>query len=475
MMLRNRSEFLSSADLDLIHDTSMKLLANVGVEFYEEEAIAVFQKHGVKTDGRNVYLSEDQVMKAVAAAPPQFTVRARNSDKNVTIGSGEPIFAPAYGAPFVVDPLNGRRRPSLEDYHNLVRLAHALPNQDLSGHLLVQPVDVPEHLAHLHMLHASMTHSDKPFIGSAEGVTGARHTLEMSSILFDEPAESLAERPVTVALISSISPLHYSYEMTAPLMEYARWRQPILIATVVMAGATGPITLAGLLAQQNAEILAGLTLAQLISPGTPVIYGSTSTIMDMRTGALAIGSPELSLTVVATAQMARYYELPCRSGGALTDAHTTDAQAGFESMFSLLTAVNSGVDFILHAAGILSSFLGFSYEKFVLDDEMCGMVRRFRRGLAVDRETLAYDVMANVGPGGNFLKERHTVDRCRHEFWQPAVCYRDGMEVWLMSGQPDITERARQRWQVLLAEHEDPPLDPTTARQLQAYVEKHGT
>lgn len=469
-MLRNWSVFLSPNDIEEIHNTSMKLLANVGVEFPDDEAVAVFKGRGFKTDGHRVYFSEEQVTGALETVPAQFTIHARNPDKDVTVGDGEPVFAPAYGAPFLVDPDVGKRVPTMEDFHNLARLAHALPNQDLSGHLMVEPGDVPAGTAYLRMLHASMVHSDKPFMGSAEGKIGARHTMKMATILF---GEEVRERPVIIGLINSLSPLGYGREMLAALMEYARWRQPVIIAALVMAGSTGPITLAGVLMQQNAELLAGITLTQLISPGTPVVYGSTSTNIDMKTGALAIGSPELSLVVAATAQMAHHYGLPCRSGGALTDANNPDAQAGFESMLGLLTTVNSGVDFVLHAAGVLSSYLAFSYEKFVLDDEMCGMVRRFRRGIAVTPETLAYDIIAKVGPGGNFLVEPHTVKRCRSEFWQPAVCNREGLEAWQVGERQDAVARAHQRWQKLLAEHEDPPLDATTARQLQAFVAEH--
>jgi len=274
-------------------------------------------------------------------------------------------------------------------------------------------------------------------------------------------------------VISSLTPLGYSAEMLGALMEYARRRQPLLIAAAAMGGSTAPITLAGMLAMQNAELLAGITLTQLINPGTPVIYGSTSTNTDMKTGALAIGSPENSLVITAIAQIARYYGLPSRSGGALTDSHSPDARSGYESMQSLMTTVNSGIDFVLHAAGILSSFLAFSYEKFVIDDEMCGMVRRYRRGITVAPETLAYDVIADVGPGGNYLMEPHTLKRCRSEFWQPTIGDREAIGDWMTAGRPDEVARARKRWQKLLAEHQDPPLDGTTARQLQAFVEGH--
>lgn len=469
-MLHCRSELLPPTDLEQIHQTSMQLLANVGVEFPHQHALDIFAQYGAKTDGSKVYLREDQVIDALKTAPAQFTVRARNPERSVTIGGGEPVFVPGYGAPFLVDLEVGKRVPTMDDYHKLARLAHALPNQDLSGHLLVQPGDVPARTAYLHMLQANMLHSDKPFLGSTEGRVGARHTMKMASILF---GEKVKDQPVTVGLVNSLSPLSYSSEMLDALMVYARWRQPVVIAALAMAGLTAPVTLAGMLAMQNAELLAGVTLTQLISPGTPVVYGSTSTNVEMRRGTLVVGSPELSLMIAAHAQMAHYYGLPSRGGGSLTDASSVDAQAGFESMFSLLTSVNSDIDLVVHSAGILNAYLAFSYEKFVLDDEMCGMVRHYRQGITVSPETMAYDVIARVGSSGNYLVEPHTVQRCRSEFWKPTVSDREGIEAWMLSGRQDAAHRARQRWQDLLAAHEDPPLDTRTAKQLQAFVEKH--
>jgi trimethylamine--corrinoid protein Co-methyltransferase len=463
-------EILSEANIQQIHDTSVKLLTNVGVQFPYEPALATFQKHGIKTDGQRVYLTEDQVMKALANVPKQFTIHARNPERCVTVGGGGSVFAPGYGAPFLVDAESGKRAATMGDYVNLVKIAHALPNQDMSGHLIVEPEVANAGTAHVQMLYAHMIHSDKAFIGSAAGKVGAQHTMEMARILF---GEDLKDKAVCISLINSLTPLGYSTEMLEALVEFATVRQPVVIAALAMAGSTGPITLAGVLALQTAELLAGIVLTQLISPGTPVVFGSTSTNIDMKSGALAIGSPELSQMIAAHAQLARHYGLPSRSGGALTDASYPDAQAGFESMLSLTTTVNSGVDFVLHAGGILSSYLAFSYEKFVLDDEMCGMVRRLKQGLVVDDKTLAYDVIANVGPGGNYLMEMHTVKRCRKEFWKPDLCDRGGLEAWMQGGQQTAVEHARQRWQKLVAAHEDPPLDKATARQLQAFVEKY--
>lgn len=462
-------QILSHEQVEQIHRTSVKLLANVGVEFPYEEALTVFKQHGFQVDGQRVLVREDQLMETLETVPQQFTIHARNPERNVTVGDGQPVFAPGYGAPFLVDAEVGKREPTMEDYIALTKLAHALPNQDMSGHLLVEPGGVDADTAHLRMLYAHMIHSDKAFIGSAVGQVGARQTMDMAEILFGE----VGDRAVTISLINSLTPLGYSTEMLEALVEYARVRQPVVIAALAMGGSTAPITLAGMLATQNAELLAGVALTQLISPGTPVVYGSTSTNIDMRSGALAIGSPELSQMIAAHAQLARYYGLPSRSGGTLTDASYPDAQAGFESMMSMMTTVDCGIDFVLHAGGILSSYLAFSYEKFVLDDEICGMVRRFRQGIVVDPDTLAYDLIAKVGPGGNYLVEMHTVNRCRTEFWQPALCDRAGLEAWMQGGRQDAVDRARQRWHKLVEAHEDPPLDETIARQLQDYVEQH--
>ncbi len=463
-------EILSPEQVESIHRTSIRVLAEVGVDIPSEEALEVFRQHGIETDGSRVYLREDQLMDALEIAPDAFTLHARDPQRSVQVGGGRTVFAPGYGAPFLVDAGGEKRMPTIDDYHQLTKLAHALPHQDVSGHLLVEPADVAAETAHVHMLYAHMIHSDKPFIGSVAGKLGARDTMEMTRILFGD----LDDRAVTVGVISSLSPLRYSPDMIEALIVYARHRQALLIANLAMAGTTAPITLAGLLAMQNAELLTGIALTQLISPGTPVIYGSTSTNIDMRSGALAIGSPELSRVVAAHMQLARRYGLPTRSGGALTDANYPDAQAGLESMMGLLTAVNAGADFVLHAAGILSSFLAFSYEKFILDDEICGRVRRFHQPPVVDDEDLAYDVIENVGPGGNFLRERQTVERCRSQFWEPTVSQRMGLDEWAKAGSPGVVERARQRWQTLVAEHCDPPLDPTTARQLRDFVKNAG-
>lgn len=460
--------FLTDRDIEQIHASSMRVLEEVGVVFPTQEALEVFRKHRVRTEGHKVFLTEAQLWSAIGSAPQSFTILARNPEKSVVIGGGDMVFAPGYGCPFLIDAEAGKRPATFEDYIKSVKLAQMLPNQDMSGFLMVEPADLPARTAHLHMLMAHMLHSDKPFIGSTNGARGAAYTMEMSDILFG-PGMDISY--VTVGLINSLSPLAYSAEMLEALMVYACRGQPLVFAALSMAGSTGPVTLAGVLVHQTAELLAGIALVQLINPGTPVLFGSTSTNLDMKTGGLAVGGPELSMMIAAHADLCRFYKLPCRSGGALTDAHGADAQAGYESMMSLLTTANSGVDFVLHAGGISSSYLAFSFEKFVLDDEICGMVRRFRRGIVVDPETLAFDVIARVGSGGNYLMENHTLERYRSEFWLPKVFSRTGIEKWQQEGRPDVKQRALSRWKKLVADHQDPPLEGSVTRQLQKYVE----
>ena len=461
-------ELLSASDLEGIHKATMDILQDIGIRFPHPEALEIFKKNGFKVDGQLVFFEEDQVMDRIKDIPSQFTIQARNPDLDVTVGDGFPVFTPGYGAPFLIDPEAGKKVPTIQDYRTLVKLAHMLPNQDMSGHLLVEPQDIPPETAHLEMLAAHITLSDKAFIGSTEGKAGAEHTMELIEILFGDPNKG----HFTTGLINPLSPLSYSLDMVDALMIYARTNQPVVVASLIMAGSTGPITLAGVLAQQNAELLSGIVLAQLVNPGVPVMYGSTSTNIDMKTGGLAIGSPELSLCIAAHGQLARMYGLASRGGGALTDSSTLDAQAGYESMFSLYTTIYSGIDFVLHAAGIISSYLAFSYEKFVMDDELCGMLKHYFRGMEVTPETLAVDVIKNVGHDGHYLGESHTIERCRSEFWMPNIGDRSGLEAWWGGEQENTTARCTGRWQDLLNDYLEPMLDPTPKKQVQDYLNK---
>ena len=254
-------------------------------------------------------------------------------------------------------------------------------------------------------------------------------------------------------------------------MEYAKAGQPQLVASLAIAGATGPATLAGSLALQTAEILAGIVLTQLVREGAPVIFAGSSTNAEMRSGALSIGSPEMAMNTAATAQMARYYNLPSRSGGAVCDAKIPDAQAAYESMMSLLMAQVSGINFVLHTAGILESYNSMSYEKFIIDDEMCGMVKRIKKGYEVNADTLGLDVIRESGPGGHFLDKDHTFEHFRSEFYQPALSNRDDFEGWYTKGSPQSMEAANKKYKEILESYEVPQLSADVDKDLLKFIE----
>lgn len=470
-MSDRQPQLLSGTDLDALHAGTLKILSSAGVVFPHAGALEIFNNNGFRVEDDVVFFDEDDLMPLLENTPSSFHLYARDPEKDVHVGNGKPVLAPGYGAPFLADLDEGVRKPTMDDYQDLVRIAHMLPNQDLSGHLLIQPDDIPPDIAHLQMLAAHLLLSDKPFIGSTQGERGAIHTLELSAIALEQDTDELADEPAYIGLINTLSPLRFSEDMIAALLTYATANQPLIIAAATMAGATGPITLPATLVQQNAEILAGIALTQLVAPGTPVVYGSSSTNMDMRTGGMAIGSPELSMVVAATAQVARHYGLPSRSGGALSDSHTPDVRSGYESAFSLLSAFNSGIDLILHSAGILSSFLVFSREKFVLDDDLCGMAHHYGNGLDISEDTLALESITNVAHDGNYLKDPMTVARCRTEFWKLKTFTRDSVQDWIADGKQDAMTRAGERADALLSRYEPPSIDPEVKKRISTYIE----
>jgi trimethylamine--corrinoid protein Co-methyltransferase len=292
----------------------------------------------------------------------------------------------------------------------------------------------------------------------------------MASIIWGGEDQLAAAGPVSVSLINSLSPLQFSDEMAGSLIELARANQACVIASLIMAGSSGPVTLSGVLALQNAEILAGITLAQLVNPGAPVVYGSTSSAMDMRTGGLAIGCPELSMVVSATAQMARFYKLPSRSGGSLTDAHFPDAQAAGESTLALSTAARSGINFILHSAGILGSYIAMSFEKFLFDEEMCGIIRKLIKPIDITDEAIDVDMIKTVGIGGQYLTQPKTFKLCRTEFYMTDFFNRQNYAGWKAAGSQRIDQAASESLSRRLAAYEKPPIDPDVETALAAYV-----
>ena len=284
--------------------------------------------------------------------------------------------------------------------------------------------------------------------------------------------KKLTETPVTVSLITPLSPLQYTAEMTGSVITLARYNQACIFGALIMAGSSGPSSLAGLLVQQNAEILAGVTLTQLVRPGAPVIVGGTSAILDMRTGCLSMGAPEVARISSATVQMAKFYNLPARSGCAVTDAHFPNAQAAFESTLNLYRALQNGSNFILHAAGILGAYNAMSFEKFIIDEEICTQILESLKPVTITAESIDLDCIKEVGIGGNYLTHPKTYEQCRTAFYLSNLVNRNGFSEWQEDGAKPINDRAAEILNERLAEYVKPDIDQKNEKDLFSYVQQ---
>jgi len=463
-----RMHLLNKEDFNKLHDATMEILTDIGIAFHEAEAIEIFKQSGVKTDGNIVYLEEQDVRHALDSAPSQFQINARNPEKSVTIGGDHLVIAPGYGTAFMVGPNGDRRDAVMEDYDNFCKLVHTSKYIDMNGCLMVEPSDIPPDIVHLNMIFSNIVLCDKPFLGSPVSRQAAIDSIEMAGIVWGN--EKIKKEPVMMAIISTASPLQYAAEMAGAIIEYARNGQALMIGGLMLAGGTGPVTLPGLIALHNAEILGGITLAQMVNPGVPVVYGTTSSIIEMKTGSLSVGAPELSIIQNATIQMAKYYGLSARGTGGVTDAHFPDIQAGIESAVSLTMTVLSGVNFILHACGILSSYLAMSYVKFLADEELCGMLRRIIQPLNVTDERINLNAIKEVGIGGEYLSHDSTFDNCRKEFYMPRLMNRLNYASWLATDKKRFEETSTASLSQRLAYYEKPDIDLGIERDLASFV-----
>jgi trimethylamine--corrinoid protein Co-methyltransferase len=450
-------EFLNPEQIEQIHNASLDILENIGLDFLDEEALRIWQAAGAKVDWANqhVWLDRGLVMAAIATAPPTFTWRARNPAHNVLIGQNHLAFGPCGGMVYVADEKNGRRPGTLADLEKFVKLSQLCPVLHFASWEQVAPQDIPASTRHLHRLYAGFTLSDKAMMEAAHGRIITSDCLEMARLVFG----TLDGDPVIGDVINVNSPLRYDERMLGGLITYARAGQVTFITPFILAGAMSPVTMAAALAQQNAEALAGIALTQLVKPGAPVIYGGFTTNVDMRSGSPAFGTPEGAWALLVGAQLARRYQLPYRGNGSLTNAKLPDAQAAYETMWNLWPAVQAHTNLVMHAVGWLDGGLTSSFEKFILDVENLAMFTHFLDGFAVDEASLAIGMMAEVGPGGHHFGTAHTQARFETAFYETAVADRQGYDAWVAAGQLDAQQRATKVWQDLLRYYEQPEMD----------------
>jgi trimethylamine---corrinoid protein Co-methyltransferase len=470
-------EVLGEEGLALLESNADTILQEIGIDFRDDpEALQLFKEAGADITGERVRFPRGLCRSVIQrSAPKEFVQYARNPARNVLIGGGNTVFAPAYGSPFVRNLDEGRRYARIEDFRNFVKLAYMANSLHHSGGTICEPVDLPVNKRHFDMVYSHMKYSDKPYMGSVTHPDRAADTVEMTKILFgDDYLDAATGRPKTfvVSLINANSPMTFDATMLGALKTYARANQATIVTPFILAGAMSPVTVAGTVAQTLAEALAGMTLTQLVNPGAPVILGSFASSLSMQSGAPTFGSPEPALVLYVMAALARRLGVPFRSGGGLCASKIADAQAAFESANTLIPTCLAGVNFVLHTTGWLEGGLSMGYEKFVMDADQAGMMHTLLAGVDLSENGQAMDAIREVGPGKHFLGCAHTQANFETAFYRSPLADNNSYEQWEAEGSTDMAQRANKLWKKQLAEYEAPPMDPAVDEALLDYMNR---
>ncbi len=470
-MRLNHTEVVSADELEAIHEASLTILERIGMEFFCPESRSIMREAGAQVDESNgrVRFPRELVVSSVARAPSEFTLHSWNPERNLQIGGRWLAYGTVGSAPHYIDRNGVRRTGDREGFRDLLKLAQSLNTVHFIGGYPVEPVDIHHSVRHLHAAHDLITLTDKQLHCYSLGRQRNRDMLEMVRIARGIDDATLLREPSVFSVVNSNSPLRLDTPMSQGMIEFARHNQPIVVTPFTLAGAMAPITLAGALAQQNAEALAGITFLQVINPGTPVVYGGFTSNVDMQSGAPAFGTPEYVRTAMIGGQLARRYALPYRSSNVCA-ANALDAQAAYESVFSLWGSVMGGVNMMMHGVGWMEGGLHASLEKMILDADLLQMVTQIMEPVVVDTESFAIDTIESVGPGGHFFGTQHTQDRFRHAFYKPLISDWRNYESWQEAGSPQAPDKARLLVDRFLEAYEPPVLDPTIREELDAFV-----
>ncbi|MGA0107607.1 MAG: trimethylamine methyltransferase family protein [Candidatus Nanopelagicales bacterium] len=463
-------EILSQEALHKLDQGWRRLVSEIGVEFMSDRALDLFKKAGQTVEGNNVKFDPDFVMEQVKKAPSEFDVQARNPKNSVHIGGDYMVFSGVYGPPFVRDG-DVRRDATMNDYENFTKLAQSFPELDSAGGVICEPNDASLDTRHIDMTYALQTLTDKIYMGNVVSGPRAQDVLKMTEIVFGG-RENIEKTPATISLINCNSPLRWDDRMLDSQFEYSAANQAVVLTPFLLMGAMSPVTIPATLAQQMAEALTGIALSQLIRPGSPVIFGSFLSNIDMQSGSPQFGTPESAIGLLATGQIARHFNLPWRSGGGLNSSQTTDAQAGYEALMTLMPAFLSGTNWIMHSAGWLEGGLVASYEKFVMDVELIRMLQAQFTPLEIDDASLAFDAHLEVGHGGHFLGAAHTMERFRDCFYRPLLSSSENFERWTRNGAKNTAVRANEIAHKKIEEYEMPPMDDAIKAELDEFVQK---
>ncbi len=464
-------DLVSKDQLESIHRAALVVLQEIGVDFLHDEARAMLKEAGADVDpaSKRVRFDPALVESRIGLAPRTFTLHARNAARNVAIGGRNVAFGSVGSAPNSADRAGGRRPGAIADYRNFIRLGQTLDPIHFWGGYPVEPIDVHPSVRHLDALFDMLTLSDKPIHAYSLGRERNLDAIEMIKIARGIDDATLEREPSLFTVINSSSPLRLDTPMLEGVIQMARRNQVVVLTPFTLAGAMAPVTLAGALVEQHAEALAGLAFAQTVRPGAPFIYGGFTSNVDMKSGAPAFGTPEYMKTAIVGGQLARRLGLPYRSSNA-NAANTLDAQAAYESVFSLWGAIMGGVNFVMHGAGWMEGGLHASFEKMVLDADLLAMVAEFLKPLRVDEAELALDAIREVGPGGHFFGAEHTQSRYRTAFFAPMLSDWRNYETWREAGSPTAADAAERIVAERLAAYAPPPFEPERREALEAFV-----
>jgi trimethylamine--corrinoid protein Co-methyltransferase len=470
----NPVELISADQVETIHNASLRVLKEVGIQVNDAPSIELLAGIGADVDRSNQRVRFDPALVElmITGLPSEFRINARNPEKSISVGGNSLAFTTTGGPSFISDLDKGRRPGTKQDMENFVRVAGMLNIIHLDGGAGVEPLDLPPESRHLDMMYAQITLSDKGWLPNwLNSKKRARDCIEMAKIALRTDDEGLRKNPAIIGGINTNSPLLIDESMAEGLIEFARAGQPIHVTPFTLAGAMSPVTIAGSLVQQNAEALAGIVIAQAACRGSPVFYGHFTCNVNMKTGSPAFGTPEYAQAVVISGQMARYYNLPIRSSNTTTSP-VVDAQAAYESSMSITACVQGHINIMKHAGGWLEGGLTCSFEKLILDAEMLQMQAAYLKPIEIDDESLGIEAIAEVGPGGHFFATRHTLERYEDAFYTPMLSDWRIYENWKDDGSRTATERANTIWKRLLNEYEKPAIDPAIEEELQAYMAK---
>ena len=465
-------EVLEADQVETILDTALTVLETKGFRFLEDESRRLLEVAGAESAGAEHMLRLDRafVMEQLRQAPRQYPLRARNPAHDLVVGGNHLVFASVGGPAFCSDLDNGRRPGNYQELCNYLRLVQSLNVVHQEGGGSFEAMDLPPESRHLDLYLAQLTLMDKNAQAYALGRERTLDCLEMTAIALGTNRAALEQAPAVLAIVNTNSPMQLDIPMSEAVIELARHLQVACITPFTLAGSMSPATLAGTLAQQTAEVLAVATLAQIVRPGAPIMYGSFASNVDMLSGAPALGTPEYARMALASGQIARRLGIPFRSSNTTT-SNCVDAQSAYESEMSLWSAILGHANLVNHAAGWLEGGLTASFEKLIIDAEMLQMMTETLRPIVVNEDELALAAIAEVAPGGHHFGTAHTLARYETAFYRPIVSDRQNFERWQENGSKDTALRANAVWKQLLLDYQKPPIDPAVEEALTSYVE----